>query len=60
MQPEIQSVISLVRSNKIWTVVEPHLERMSKLESCRPDLLRQEAGSPTAAVLGFPDLSRVL
>uniref|UniRef100_A0A915LUN2 Histidine ammonia-lyase n=2 Tax=Meloidogyne incognita group TaxID=654580 RepID=A0A915LUN2_MELJA len=52
MQPEIQSVISLVRSNKIWTVVEPHLERMSKLESCRPDLLRQEAGSPTAAVLG--------
>uniref|UniRef100_A0A914N2W3 Histidine ammonia-lyase n=1 Tax=Meloidogyne incognita TaxID=6306 RepID=A0A914N2W3_MELIC len=60
MQPEIQSVISLVRSNKIWTVVEPHLERMSKLESCRPDLLRQEAGSPTAAVLGFPDFSRVL
>uniref|UniRef100_A0A1I8B824 Histidine ammonia-lyase n=1 Tax=Meloidogyne hapla TaxID=6305 RepID=A0A1I8B824_MELHA len=60
MHPEIQAVISLVRSNKIWTIVVPHLERMSKLESCKPDLLRQEAGSPTAAVLGFPDFSRVL
>ncbi|KAF7637789.1 Histidine ammonia-lyase [Meloidogyne graminicola] len=60
MHPEIQSVISLVRSNQIWDIVKPHLEKMSKLESYKPDLLRQEAGSPTAAVLGFPDFSRVL
>ena len=60
MQPEIQSVIGLVRSNRIWEVVEPHLTRMSEMESSRPDLLRQEAESPTAAVLGFPDFTRVL
>lgn len=60
MHPEIQSVIGLVRSNRIWEVVEPHLTRMSEMESSRPDLLRQEAESPTAAVLGLPDFTRVL
>uniref|UniRef100_A0A183BYB6 Histidine ammonia-lyase n=1 Tax=Globodera pallida TaxID=36090 RepID=A0A183BYB6_GLOPA len=51
MQPEIQKVIGLVRSNRVWKVVEQHLERMGRMESNIPTLLRQEAESPTAAVL---------
>ncbi|KAE9549474.1 hypothetical protein FO519_007314 [Halicephalobus sp. NKZ332] len=47
MQPEIQSVIQLVRENKIWTTVEPFLERMADLESDFPDVLRQQMTSPT-------------
>lgn len=60
MQPEIQTVIGLVRANWIWKVVEPHLDRMVRLESNIPTLLRQEAESPTAAILGVADFTRVL
>uniref|UniRef100_A0A915EF11 Histidine ammonia-lyase n=1 Tax=Ditylenchus dipsaci TaxID=166011 RepID=A0A915EF11_9BILA len=60
MHPEIQEVIELVRQNKIWEVVEPHLTQMSQLESYHPQLLRQEAESPTASALGQLDFSRVL
>lgn len=60
MQPEIQAVIGLVRANRIWHTVEPHLERMARMETNIPSLLRQEAESPTAAVLAGPDFSRVL
>ncbi|KAI1712286.1 aromatic amino acid lyase domain-containing protein [Ditylenchus destructor] len=60
MQPEIQSVIELVRQNKVWEVVEPHLTRMSHLESHIPELLRTEADSPTAKALNQLDFSRML
>ncbi|KAL3106992.1 hypothetical protein niasHT_019388 [Heterodera trifolii] len=60
MQPEIQKVIGLVRANRVWQVVAQHLERMGRMESDRPKLLRQEAESPTAAVLAGSDFSRVL
>ncbi|KAH7711834.1 Histidine ammonia-lyase [Aphelenchoides avenae] len=60
MHPEIQLVIELVRSNKIWEVVEPHLTRMAELESGQPDVLRQEAESPTGKGYGAKDYTRVL
>ena len=60
MHPEIQSVIELVRENRIWEVVEPHLIRMNKMEERRPNALRQEASRPTAAIFGAPDYSHVL
>jgi hypothetical protein len=60
MHPEIQKVIELVRENKIWEIVEPHLIRMNDMEEQRPNVLRQEAESPTASILAAPDFSRVL
>jgi histidine ammonia-lyase len=60
MHPEIQRVIELVRLNKIWETVEPHLTRMEELESGQPDLLRQEAESPTGGAYGTKDYARVL
>uniref|UniRef100_A0A7E4W1E2 Histidine ammonia-lyase n=1 Tax=Panagrellus redivivus TaxID=6233 RepID=A0A7E4W1E2_PANRE len=50
MQPEIQAVIQLMRENKIWETVAPFLGRMADLESDFPDVLRQNTGSPTAAL----------
>jgi|EndMetStandDraft_8_1072994.scaffolds.fasta_scaffold1580082_1 hypothetical protein len=47
MQPEIQEVIRLVRENKIWEVVKPHVESMSELEEDHPNALRQNMSSPT-------------
>ncbi|CAD5216638.1 unnamed protein product [Bursaphelenchus xylophilus] len=47
MHPEIQLVIKLVRENKVWEVVAPHLEKMNELEEKDPDALRQECASPT-------------
>jgi len=51
LQPEVTAVIDLVRSNKIWETVEPHIERMGRLESHLPEVLRHDADSPTAAAL---------
>lgn len=47
MQPEIQEVIRLVRENRVWEIVEPHLESMAELEEDHPNALRQCMGSPT-------------
>lgn len=47
MQPEIQEVIRLVRENRIWDVVSPHLESMAELEEDHPNALRQDMHSPT-------------
>lgn len=60
MHPEVQKVIELVRNNKIWEVVEPHIEVMANLENDRPDVLRQEMNSPTGLTLPPRDYARVL
>ncbi|KAI6216482.1 Histidine ammonia-lyase [Aphelenchoides fujianensis] len=52
MQPEIQEVIKLVRANRVWEVVAPHVDEMSALEAKEPDALRQDAASPTGRNFG--------
>ncbi|MFH4984061.1 hypothetical protein AB6A40_010770 [Gnathostoma spinigerum] len=49
MQPEIEAVIDLLRSGKVWEVVKPHLEEMRDMEELNPQALRSHAPSPTSA-----------
>ncbi|KAI6183550.1 Histidine ammonia-lyase [Aphelenchoides bicaudatus] len=59
MQPEIQRVIRLVRENRVWETVQPHIESMSELEDDHPNALRQNMGSPTGFD-GKPNFERAL
>ncbi|CAB3399958.1 unnamed protein product [Caenorhabditis bovis] len=50
MKPEIDAVIEMIRENKIWETVLPHLETLEAMEELDPDALRQFAKTPTGIV----------
>ncbi|KAI6206458.1 hypothetical protein M3Y94_00912900 [Aphelenchoides besseyi] len=60
MQPEIQDVIKLVRENRVWEVVAPHIEEMATLEEQQPNALRQDCSSPTGGNFGPKDYEQAL
>ncbi|VDP01709.1 unnamed protein product [Heligmosomoides polygyrus] len=47
LQPDIEDVIQLVRDNKIWECVQPHLKTLREMEELDPDALRVDAKTPT-------------
>ncbi|CAI5456185.1 unnamed protein product [Caenorhabditis angaria] len=50
MKPEIDAVVEMIRENKIWETVLPHLETLEAMEELDPDALRQFAKTPTGIV----------
>ncbi|CAJ0587069.1 unnamed protein product, partial [Mesorhabditis spiculigera] len=53
MQPEIERVIEMVRENKVWECVAPHLKTLEEMEDLDPDALRSNVKTPTGAALGY-------
>lgn len=50
MQPEIEAVIQMLRENRVWETVLPHLETLEAMEILDPDALRQFSKTPTGIV----------
>ncbi|EFO89861.1 hypothetical protein GCK72_023663 [Caenorhabditis remanei] len=50
MKPEIDAVIEMIRENRIWETVLPHLETLEAMEELDPDALRQFTKTPTGIV----------
>lgn len=50
MKPEIDAVIEMIRENRVWETVLPHLETLEAMEELDPDALRQFAKTPTGIV----------
>ncbi|GMR34715.1 hypothetical protein PMAYCL1PPCAC_04910, partial [Pristionchus mayeri] len=55
MQPEIAEVIQLIRENKVWECVAPHLATLEEMEALDPDALRLETKTPTGIVMADRD-----
>ncbi|CAJ0959838.1 unnamed protein product, partial [Mesorhabditis belari] len=51
MQPEIEKVIEMIRDNKVWECVAPHLKTLGDLEELDPDALRSNLKTPTGVTL---------
>ncbi|KHJ93345.1 histidine ammonia-lyase [Oesophagostomum dentatum] len=51
MQPEIEAVTQLLRDNKVWECVQPHLKTLREMEELDPDALRIDAKTPTGIVM---------
>lgn len=50
MKPEIDAVLEMIRENRIWEAVLPHLETLEAMEELDPDALRQFTKTPTGIV----------
>ncbi|EGT59403.1 hypothetical protein CAEBREN_02279 [Caenorhabditis brenneri] len=50
MKPEIDAVVEMIRENRVWDTVLPHLETLEAMEELDPDALRQFAKTPTGIV----------
>ncbi|CAI2356492.1 unnamed protein product [Caenorhabditis sp. 36 PRJEB53466] len=50
MKPEIDAVLEMIRDNRIWETVLPHLETLEAMEELDPDALRQFTKTPTGIV----------
>uniref|UniRef100_A0A8R1HZV4 Histidine ammonia-lyase n=1 Tax=Caenorhabditis japonica TaxID=281687 RepID=A0A8R1HZV4_CAEJA len=50
MKPEIDAVVEMIRDNRVWETVLPHLETLEAMEELDPDALRQFAKTPTGIV----------
>uniref|UniRef100_A0A7I4Y2V0 Histidine ammonia-lyase n=1 Tax=Haemonchus contortus TaxID=6289 RepID=A0A7I4Y2V0_HAECO len=51
MQPEIEAIVQLLRDNKVWECVQPHLKTLREMEELDPDALRTDAKTPTGIVM---------
>ncbi|VDM56815.1 unnamed protein product [Angiostrongylus costaricensis] len=51
MHPDIQTIIQLLRDNKVWECVQPHLKTLREMEELDPDALRIDAKTPTGIVI---------
>ncbi|VDL74985.1 unnamed protein product [Nippostrongylus brasiliensis] len=51
MHPDIEAIIQLLRDNKVWECVQPHLETLREMEELDPDALRIDAKTPTGIVM---------
>uniref|UniRef100_A0A1I7U174 Histidine ammonia-lyase n=1 Tax=Caenorhabditis tropicalis TaxID=1561998 RepID=A0A1I7U174_9PELO len=50
MKPEIDAVVEMIRENRVWDTVLPHLETLEAMEELDPDALRQFTKTPTGIV----------
>ncbi|PAV86161.1 hypothetical protein WR25_02649 [Diploscapter pachys] len=51
MHGDIEAVVALLRENKVWETVLPHLETLEAMEELDPDALRLSAKTPTGIVM---------
>ncbi|KAK6738773.1 hypothetical protein RB195_020715 [Necator americanus] len=51
LHPDIEAVIQLLRENKVWECVQPHLKTLREMEELDPDALRIDAKTPTGIVM---------
>ncbi|KAK6009351.1 hypothetical protein OSTOST_25741 [Ostertagia ostertagi] len=51
MHADIEAIIQLLRDNKVWECVRPHLKTLKEMEELDPDALRIDAKTPTGIVM---------
>ncbi|KIH58136.1 phenylalanine and histidine ammonia-lyase [Ancylostoma duodenale] len=48
---DIEAVVQMLRENKVWECVQPHLKTLREMEELDPDALRIDAKTPTGIVM---------